>query len=55
MIERPMGPVNQFPGLDDLKFNIAQIATLPTEVDTDIDFSITIGKYAKSPCILITS
>jgi glutamate synthase domain-containing protein 2 len=49
MIERPMGPVNQFPGLDDLKFNIAQIDTLPTEVDTDIDFSITIGKYAKKP------
>ena len=49
LIERPMGPVNQFPGLEDLKFNVAQINTLPTEVNTEIDFSITIGKYAKKP------
>jgi glutamate synthase domain-containing protein 2 len=49
LVERPMGPVNQFPGMDDLKFNIAQIDTMPTEIDTDIDFSITIGKYAKRP------
>ncbi|HHY83598.1 MAG TPA: FMN-binding glutamate synthase family protein [Clostridiales bacterium] len=49
LVERPMGPVNQFPSLDDLKFNFAQINTLPTEVDTEIDFSVTIGKYAKKP------
>lgn len=49
LVERPMGPVNQFPGLDDIKFNVAQLDTLPTEVDTEIDFSITIGKYAKRP------
>ena len=49
LVERPMGPVNQFPGLDDLKFNFAQLNTLPTEIDTEIDFSLTIGKYAKKP------
>jgi glutamate synthase domain-containing protein 2 len=49
LVERPMGPVNQFPSLDDLKFNFAQLNTLPTEIDTEIDFSITIGKYAKRP------
>lgn len=49
VIERPMGPVNQFPGLDELKFNVAQLNTLPTEIDTDIDFSLTIGKNAKKP------
>ncbi|MGI6141405.1 MAG: FMN-binding glutamate synthase family protein [Caldicoprobacterales bacterium] len=49
LVERPMGPVKQFPGLDDLKFNVAQINTLPTEIDTEIDFSVTIGKYAKKP------
>ena len=49
LIERPMGPTKKFPNLDDLKFNIAQINSLPTEVDTDIDFSITIGKYSKRP------
>jgi glutamate synthase domain-containing protein 2 len=49
MIDRPMGPVRQFPGLDDLKFNVAQVNTLPTEIDTDIDFSITIGRYSRKP------
>lgn len=49
LIERPMGPTKKFPSLDDLKFNVAQINTLPTEVNTEIDFSITIGKYAKRP------
>ena len=49
IIERPMGSTKKFPGLNDLKFNVAQINTLPTEVDTEIDFSITIGKYAKRP------
>ncbi len=49
VIERPMGPTNKFPNLNDLKFNVAQINTLPTEVDTEVDFSITIGKYAKRP------
>jgi len=49
LVERPMGPVNQFPSLDDLKFNFAQLYTMPTEVETEIDFSVTIGKYAKKP------
>lgn len=49
VIERPMGPTKKFPSLDDLKFNVAQINNLPTEVDTEIDSSITIGKYAKRP------
>jgi len=49
LVERPMGPVNQFPGLEDLKFNFAQINTLPTEIDTEIDFSVTIGKGARKP------
>ena len=48
-LERPMGPARKFPNLDDLKFNFAQINTLPTEVYTEIDFSITIGKYSKRP------
>jgi glutamate synthase domain-containing protein 2 len=49
LVERPMGPPGKFPGLDDLKFNVAQIDTLPTEIDTQIDFTVTIGKYAKRP------
>ena len=49
LIERPMGPHGMFPGLEDLKFNFAQLDTLPTEIDTKIDFSVTIGKYAKRP------
>jgi glutamate synthase domain-containing protein 2 len=52
LVERPMGPVRQFPGLDDLKFNVAQLDTMPTEIETEIDFTVTIGKYAKRPLTL---
>ena len=52
LVERPMGPVGKFPGLEDLKFNVAQIDTMPTEIETEIDFTVTIGKDAKRPLTL---
>jgi len=49
LLERPMGSTGMFPGLEDIKFNVAQIETLPSEIDTEVDCSVTIGRYAKKP------
>ncbi len=49
VLERPMGSTGMFPGLDDIKFNIAQINTMPAEINAEVDSSVTIGKYAKRP------
>lgn len=49
LIERPMGPPRKFPSLDKLKFDLAQLQTMPTEVDTRIDIRATIGPMAKRP------
>ncbi len=49
LIERPMGPPHRFPDLDDIKFDFAQLHTMPTEVETEIDISAVIGPQAKRP------
>ena len=49
MIERPMGTPSKFPSLDSIKFNIVQLDTMPIDVTTEIDTSVTIGKTAAKP------
>lgn len=48
-ISRPMGTPKKMPHLDSLMFNIAQLYTMPTPFEEEIDVSVTIGKKAKKP------
>lgn len=52
LIERPMGPPNQFPDLEDLKFNVAQLYSMPTEVQQEVSLDVVIGPDAKRPLML---
>ncbi len=47
--ERPLGSPKKFPSINSLMFSFAQIATLPTPEDEEIDLSAVIGKKAKRP------
>ncbi|MGI6686551.1 MAG: FMN-binding glutamate synthase family protein [Bacillota bacterium] len=49
LINRPLGSPKKFPSLDSLMFNIAQLANLPTPIETPVDTSVIIGKQAKKP------
>ncbi|HZK34635.1 MAG TPA: FMN-binding glutamate synthase family protein [Bacillota bacterium] len=49
LIERPMGPPRMFPKLGDIKFNGAQLHTMPTGIETAIDMKSVIGPGAKRP------
>ena len=49
LINRPLGSPKKFPSLDSVMFNIAQLAVLPTPVETPVDTSVVIGKKAKKP------
>ena len=49
LLERPMGSPSKFPSLDSLKFNIAQLHTMPTDTLTEIETQVTIGKMAVKP------
>lgn len=48
-IERPIGGPRRFKFLQDIFFNIAQLETLPTIRETNIDTSVVIGPQAKQP------
>ncbi len=48
-IERPIGGPRRFKFLDKIMFNIAQLETLPTPRETNIDTSVVIGPMAKKP------
>jgi glutamate synthase domain-containing protein 2 len=52
LLERPMGTPRKYAGLDDIKFNIAQLYSMPTPIDTDIYMDVVIGPYSKKPVIL---
>lgn len=49
VISRPLGSPKNFPSTDDLMFNIAQLAILPTPEDVPVDMSVTIGPQAARP------
>ncbi len=49
LLERPMGTPEKFPSLDSLKFNVAQLHTMPTDILTEVDTKVTIGKMAAKP------
>lgn len=49
VISRPLGPPKILPSTDDLMFNIAQLAKLPTPEDVTVDMSVTIGPQAARP------
>jgi glutamate synthase domain-containing protein 2 len=51
-IGRPLGSPKKFPSLDDLMFSIAQLHTMPTQLDEKIDLRVTIGKKAKKPFVV---
>ncbi len=48
-IERPLGGLRKFNYLEKIMFNIAQLETLPTPGDTNIDTSVVIGPLAQKP------
>lgn len=48
-IERPLGGLRKFKYLEKIMFNIAQLETLPTPWDTNIDTSVVIGPLAQKP------
>ncbi|RJQ25669.1 MAG: FMN-binding glutamate synthase family protein [Peptococcaceae bacterium] len=48
-IERPLGSPRKHPYLDKIMFNIAQLETLPTPEETEIDTGVVIGPAAKRP------
>jgi len=48
-IERPIGGPHKFKHLEYIRFNIAQLATLPTPRETDIDTGVVIGPMAGKP------
>lgn len=48
-IDRPLGTPKTFPSLDDLMFNMAQIDTMPTLDQKNIDLTTFIGKKAVKP------
>jgi glutamate synthase domain-containing protein 2 len=49
LINRPLGSPKKLPSLDSVMFNIAQLAVLPTPLETPVDTSVVIGKKAKKP------
>ncbi|MGE4284282.1 MAG: FMN-binding glutamate synthase family protein [Clostridia bacterium] len=48
-ISRPMGTAKKFPNMGSLMFNTAQLYTMPTPFEEEIDVKVTIGKKAKKP------
>ena len=52
LMERPMGTPRKYGGLDDIKFNIAQLYSMPTQIDTEIYMDVVIGPHSKKPVIL---
>lgn len=48
-LERPIGGPRKFKYLDKIMFNIAQLETLPTPRETNIDTSVVIGPMARKP------
>lgn len=51
-IERPIGGPRKFKYLEKIMFNIAQLETLPTPRETNIDTRVVIGPLAKKPLSL---
>lgn len=49
LINRPLGPPKNFPTLENVMFNFAQLKDLPTPIETPVDTSVIIGKQAKKP------
>lgn len=49
LIERPMGPPRKFPDMEDIKFDFAQLYTMPTKLEAEIDISAVIGPQARKP------
>jgi len=49
LIGRPLGTPKSFPSMDDLMFNIAQLAIQPTPENVQVDMRVTIGPQAKRP------
>ncbi|WP_241236319.1 FMN-binding glutamate synthase family protein [Brevibacillus marinus] len=49
VIERPFGSPRRFPHFDQLVFSPAQVHHFPTELDTAIDVTLTIGPRARRP------
>ena len=52
LLERPMGSPYRFPSLEDIKFNVAQLATMPTNMEPEVSVRVTIGKQAKKPLVI---
>ncbi len=48
-ISRPMGSPKPFPDLGNIMFNIAQLYTMPTPFEQEIDMKVVIGKKARKP------
>lgn len=48
-IERPIGGPRRFEYAEQIMFNIAQLATLPTPYDQQVDLKVTIGPRAQRP------
>lgn len=51
-IERPIGGPRKFPFLNKIMFNIAQLETLPTPREINIDTSVVIGPLSQRPLVL---
>ncbi len=49
VIQRPLGSPKKFPNTDQVVFNTAQLAKLPTPADVSIDTKVTIGPDAARP------
>ena len=52
VIKRPLGTPRKFPGLDQLMFNISQLHTMPTPLETPVNTKVCIGKACKRPLII---
>jgi glutamate synthase domain-containing protein 2 len=48
-IQRPLGSPKAFPNLDNLMFNIAQLETMPTPLNVQVEQAVTIGPKAMRP------
>jgi len=48
-IQRPLGSPRDFPTMNELMFNMAQLHHLPTPQETPLDMSFTLGPAAKRP------
>lgn len=51
-IKRPLGSPKQYPSIDQLMFNFAQLEIMPTPLDTPVETKVIIGKTCKKPLVI---